>query len=337
MEKQIVYLDLFSGLGSFAKGLLAAGFVFKKHYFSEIDPHCIASYRHNFKNAEYVGDIQNFKTQKIDRPDIVTFGSPCQDLSLAGKREGLKGRKSNLFFKAVEIIKRYRPRVFVFENVAGLFSSNQGKDFEVVLQTIAELGLYECQWQLINTTWFLPQNRERIYLVGCLRDEPRRAVFPLNVPYEKQTLFVPKIEIAGAVTNSASQAVRIFRESRFSPTLMVGHGFTAGYLEVGNRVRRLTPLEGERLQGLPDNWTKYGIYNGKKKIITDGHRYEMIGNAVSRPIVTQIGKALLSGINPSLNGTPTSEISTLELESEALLLQFLFNQSSKSKRHDQRK
>lgn len=334
MEKQIVYLDLFSGLGSFAKGLLAAGFVFKKHYFSEIDQHCIASYYHNFKNAQYVGDIKNFETQKIERPDIITFGSPCQDLSLAGRRKGINGRKSNLFFNAIEIIKRYRPRVFVFENVPGLFASNKGKDFEVVLQTIAELGLYECQWQLINTTWFLPQNRERIYLVGCLRDEPRGAVFPLNVPYDKETPFVPKIDIVGAVTSSGSQVSKIFTGLRFSPTLMVANGFAAGYLEAGKRVRRLTPLEGERLQGLPDNWTKYGIYDGEKKVIADCHRYDMIGNAVSRPIVTEIGKALLNGFNPSLNGISTSKTSTLELESEALLLQFLFNQSSKSKRHD---
>ncbi len=334
MEKQIVYLDLFSGLGSFAKGLLSAGFVFKKHYFSEIDKHCIASYRYNFKNAQYVGDIEKFETQKIERPDLVTFGSPCQDLSLAGRRAGIQGRKSSLFFRAIEIIKRFRPRVFVFENVSGLFSSNKGKDFEIVLQTIAELGLYECQWQLINTAWFLPQNRERIYLVGCLRDESRGAIFPLNVPYEKETPFVPKIDIAGAVTDSGSQTCRIFRGGRLSPALLVANGYAAGYLEVGNRVRRLTPMEGERLQGLPDNWTKYGMYEGEKKVIADTHRYDMIGNAVSRPIVTEIGKALLSGFNPSLNGVSAPQTSTLELESEALLLQFLFNQLSKSKRHD---
>ncbi len=333
MEKQIVYLDLFSGLGSFAKGLLDAGFVFKKQYFSEIDKHAIASYRYNFKNAQYAGDINEFHTQKIERPHIISFGSPCQDLSIAGRREGLKGRKSNLFFKAIEIINRFRPPVFVFENVAGLFSSNKGKDFEIVLQTIAELGVYECQWQLVNTSWFLPQNRERIFLVGCLRDEPRGAIFPLNLPYEKERVVENKVKIVGRTTASESQTNRIFCASRLSPALMVASGYGAGYLVAGERVRRLTLLEGERLQGLPDNWTKYGIYNGKKQVIVDTHRYDMIGNAVSRPIVTQIGKALLSGFNPSLNGTPAT-ISTLELESESLLLQFLFNQSSKSKRHD---
>jgi len=334
MDKNIVYLDLFSGLGSFAKGLLDAGFVFKKHYFSEIDKHAIANYHYNFKNASYAGDINQFDTQEIQRPDVVSFGSPCQDLSLAGRRAGLKGRKSNLFFKAIEIIDKHRPRVFVFENVAGLFSSNKGKDFEIVLQTIAKLGVYECQWQLINTAWFLPQNRERVYLVGCHRDEPRGTVFPLHVPYEKDRPFERKIELVGAVTDSGSQTCRVFEGTRLSPALMVATGFAAGYLAVGNRVRRLTPIEGERLQGLPDDWTKYGIYEGEQKVIADTHRYDLIGNAVSRPVVTEIGKALLSGFNPSLNGFQPENISALELESEALLLQFLFNKSSKSKRHD---
>lgn len=326
MEKNIVYLDLFSGLGSFAKGFLNAGFTFKKQYFSEIDEHCIASYRYNFKNAIYAGDIQ--KLQTVEKPDLVSFGSPCQDLSVAGRKKGLKGSKSSLFFKAIEIIDRYRPRVFIFENVVGLLSSNQGKDFEIVLKTIAGLGVYDCQWQLVNSAWFLPQNRERVYLVGFHRDEPRQTVFPLHLPYEKQKARVPKINHVGYSAPSTSQVNRIFTDAGTSPALMAANGFGAGYLESGARIRRLTPIEGERLQGLPDNWTQYGIYNGIKKPIPLTERFNMIGNAVTATVVTQIGKALLGKVDPSLNGTPQN-LTDLEIEAESLLLQFLFNQSSK--------
>jgi DNA (cytosine-5)-methyltransferase 1 len=332
MEKHITYLDLFSGLGSFAKGLLEAGFTFKDHYFSEIDVHCIANYRYNFKNATYAGDITKIDLKKIKRPDIVTLGSPCQDLSLAGRRKGVKGSKSGLFFKAIEIIDKLRPPVFIFENVTGLFSSNKGKDFEIVLETIAKLGVYECQWQLINTTWFLPQNRERIYLVGCLREESGKTIFPFKIPYQRGKDFQKKINVITSVSHS--QTGRVYDSTRFSPTLMAGDGFSNGYVVDGNQIRRLTPIEGERLQGLPDDWTKYGIHDNQKGVISDANRYKMIGNAVSRPIVTEIGLALLGRVHPILNGIPKAKTNLLELESEALLLQFLFNKSSKSNRHD---
>ncbi len=297
MDKHITYLDLFSGLGAFAKGLKNAGFEFKHHYFSEIDEYAIANYKYNFKNAIYAGDIN--KIQKINRPDLITFGSPCQNLSLAGRREGINGRKSGLFFKAIEIIDQYKPRVFVFENVSGLFSSNKGRDFEIVLQAIADLGVYECQWQLVNTTWFLPQNRERVYLVGCLGEESGKQIFPLRLPYENQKTPERKVNVIGQI--GVSQTGRIFDAKRFSPTLMADHGFSHGYVEDKGSIRRLTPVEGERLQGLPDNWTRYGIFNGAKEVIPEGQRYCLIGNAVSTPIVTEIAKSLI-GSPMEING-----------------------------------
>ena len=179
MQKEIVYLDLFSGTGGFAKGLLSAGFVFKEHYFSEIDESAIANYQYNFKNAKALGDITKIKNQKIHRPNLITFGSPCQDISVAGEQQGIEGKRSKLFFEAVRLIREYQPDTFIFENVKGLFSSNQGKDFETILKTFANLGLYDIEWQLLNTRWFLPQHRERIYLVGHLRKNRQSQIFPI--------------------------------------------------------------------------------------------------------------------------------------------------------------
>ena len=173
-------LDLFSGIGGFPLGLKQAGFKFEKHYFSEIDKYAIANYQYNFKKAIHVGAVEEITSKSVERPDIITFGSPCQDLSLAGQRRGLKGDKSKLFFEAVRIIDELKPPLFIFENVKGLFSSNQGKDFEIVLRSFANLGIYDIQWQLLNTSWFLPQNRERIYLVGSLRGQARPKIFPIG-------------------------------------------------------------------------------------------------------------------------------------------------------------
>ena len=104
MKKHITYLDLFSGLGAFAKGLNDAGFSFKNHYYSVIDKHAIANYSFNFKNAKNLGDVQKIKHKKIQRPDIITFGSPCQDISHSGLKTGIQGKRSKLFFDAIKII-----------------------------------------------------------------------------------------------------------------------------------------------------------------------------------------------------------------------------------------
>ena len=185
-KKEIIYLDLFSGIGGFAKGLQDAGLNIKKHYFSEIDNHAIAVYKNNFKTAEYAGDVKLISRRTItERPNIITFGFPCQDLSVAGKGKGLSGERSGLFFEAIRIVKEFKPEVFIFENVKGLLSSNEGKDFELVLRTIADLGIYECEWQLLNTSWFLPQNRERIYFIGHLGERGGRKVFPITTGSRK--------------------------------------------------------------------------------------------------------------------------------------------------------
>ncbi|WP_378182078.1 DNA (cytosine-5-)-methyltransferase [Aquimarina sp. SS2-1] len=391
--KELVLLDLFSGIGGFPKGLMEAGFKLKKHYFSEIDPFAIANYSYNFKKSTYVGPIENIKKDTIEKADIITFGSPCQDLSMAGKREGIKGSKSRLFFEAIRILDLYKPSLFIFENVKGLFSSNQGKDFEIVLRSFANLGIYDIQWQLLNTTWFLPQNRERIYLVGSLRTKPRPQIFPIGKSCQKTENCTPRklsqTNIASTIdtrvgssgnyspyiftvrngrstkggskvefrkdgnTNCITgvekdnlllddwvplrferteKARRIrkanqmkgkdytpFQEKQFVPRTynkigaITAHPQNENLLLNAGNVRRLTPLECERLQGFPDYWTKFGIQNDKKIELSDSRRYQLIGNAVSTPVVNTVGERIKASniykktninTNPSLTVTP---------------------------------
>ncbi len=182
MQKDIVLLDLFSGIGGFSKGLSEAGFNIVKHYYSEIDKYAIAVYGYQFKNAEYVGSVTTLDGRTITRPNIITFGSPCQNFSLAGKREGLKGEKSSLIKHAIRLVAECRPDVFIWENVKGVFSTSDGADFWGVIKAFADIGGYRLEWQLLNTSWFLPQNRERIYLIGHLAETGRsfREVFPFR-------------------------------------------------------------------------------------------------------------------------------------------------------------
>ena len=173
-------IDLFSGIGGFSLGFKRAGYHFTEHYFSEIDKHAIANYKYNFPNAKYIGDITSIHGGDFADIDIITFGSPCQDFSLAGKRKGLKGDKSSLIEYAITLVARVRPSVFIWENVKGAFSSNSGADFWAIIQAFANIGDYRLEWQLLNTSWVLPQNRERIYLIGHLAGRSESGVFPIE-------------------------------------------------------------------------------------------------------------------------------------------------------------
>ena len=174
------YLDLFSGIGGFHLGLKKAGFEFDWVGFSEVDMYAQEIYQTHFQGSDNLGDIRTIDPMGLPKGiDIISFGFPCQDVSIAGKRQGLSASRSGLFFEAIKIIESSLPRYFIFENVKGLFSSNEGKDFETVLQTIADIG-YDGEWQCLNTAWFLPQNRERIYFVGFPRGQRRPQVFPVG-------------------------------------------------------------------------------------------------------------------------------------------------------------
>jgi DNA (cytosine-5)-methyltransferase 1 len=180
MNKDIVLLDLFSGIGGFSLGLTQAGFNITNHFYSEIDKHAIAVYKYQFKNSTHVGSVTSLDGRSITRPNIITFGSPCQDFSVAGKRAGLEGQRSSLIGQAIRLIAECRPDVFIWENVKGVFSSNNGEDFWAVIQAFANIGGYRLEWQLLNTAWFLPQNRERVYLIGRIGSNRSKEIFPIE-------------------------------------------------------------------------------------------------------------------------------------------------------------
>ncbi|HET8738057.1 MAG TPA: DNA (cytosine-5-)-methyltransferase [Pricia sp.] len=339
-------MELFSGIGGFSRGIQEAGFKIRKHQFSEIDKHAIANYKYNFKNAEYIGSVTDVRGSR-GQADIITFGSPCQDFSVAGKQSGLGGQRSVLILEAIRLITEIRPSVFVWENVKGAFSSNDGADFWAILAAFADIGGYRLEWQLLNTDWFLPQNRERIYLVGVLGEKCRGNIFPIgekNKIHNRTNEAVQKIHSnnRSTITQQARQysswcgdfinvraltearteeAKKIRKESRkngidFSPRrgkkVVERKDFNVNTITstqtieqtvlIGDRIRQLTEVECERYQGFPDNWTKYGNYDGEIKEIPKTQRYKMLGNAVTVDVVKAIAERLeLTNNNTSKN------------------------------------
>lgn len=195
--KRLTLGSLFDGIGGFC---YAAGIpsgidtrcTIKPLWAAEVEPNCIDITRYRFKDVMHVGSVTELKGDEVQPVDIITFGSPCQDLSIAGKRKGLKGNRSGLFTHAIRIIREMRlatngkyPTFIIWENVPGAFSSNNGEDFRAVLEKVTNAnipmpasgkwatagmvrgGEVDTAWRVLDAQyWGVPQRRKRIYLIG---------------------------------------------------------------------------------------------------------------------------------------------------------------------------
>ena len=220
------------------------------------------------------GDITQIKADELPDFDCLVGGFPCQAFSIAGKRKGFEDTRGTLFFDLARILRAKQPRLFVFENVKGLLSHDGGRTFKTIIEAIDELG-YDCQWQVLNSkNHGVPQNRERVYIVGHLRGTPRPEVFPLTSDDGKDS------RLSGHISNTLT--------ARYEGAQAVGTYIGEGELNA-QKIRRLTPIECERLQGFPDNWTAEGIDGA----ISDTQRYKMCGNAVTTNVVQAVFERIL--------------------------------------------
>jgi len=193
-------MSLFDGSGGFPLAGALSGII--PVMASEVEPYPIAVTRSRFPEMKHIGDVSKINGAEIEPVDVITFGSPCQDLSVAGKRAGLEGERSGLFMEAIRIVKEMRgatngkyPTFILWENVPGAYSSNKGEDFRVVLEEIikvvepgatmppADKGRWPYAdvyvgegWSLAYRTfdaqyWGVPQRRRRIYLVADFRGQ----------------------------------------------------------------------------------------------------------------------------------------------------------------------
>ncbi|WP_062297167.1 DNA cytosine methyltransferase [Nostoc piscinale] len=161
---------IFAGGGGDTEGAIAAGY--KPIWGVENDKYAASVYRKRFPDVNLIEqDIQDIPDEFIltlPTPDITIWGSPCPDFSVAGKRAGIDGTRGKLFFEGLRFIRVQLPPAFLFENVDGLLSADKGATFPKVIQAFTDLG-YCCTWQLRNGNRHVPQNRERIFIVGYHR------------------------------------------------------------------------------------------------------------------------------------------------------------------------
>ena len=177
------FLDLFAGIGGFRLGMELAGH--ECIGFCEIDKFARASYKaiHDTKGEIELHDItavSDESIRRIGRVDIICGGFPCQAFSIAGNRRGFEDTRGTLFFEIARFASILRPRLLFLENVKGLLNHDGGDTFETIIAALDELG-YDAEWQILNSKDFgVPQNRERVFIIGHLRGERTRRVFPIS-------------------------------------------------------------------------------------------------------------------------------------------------------------
>ena len=148
--------------------------------YSEIDKYAIEIYQKHFPEHKNYGDITKINSKKLPDFDLLVGGFPCQAFSIAGKRKGFKDTRGTLFFDIARILRSKKPRLFLLENVKGLLSHDNGATFKTIISTLIQLG-YSVQWQVLNSKNFgVPQNRERVFIVGHLRGKPQPKIFPFT-------------------------------------------------------------------------------------------------------------------------------------------------------------
>lgn len=164
--KPLSHGSLFTGVGGFDEGFSQSGI--ETRWMVEWDKHCQHVLRERYPEVPLYGDIRDVDPGELEHVDIVSFGSPCQGLSVAGLQLGLEDdERSNLFYEAIRIIRGVRPTIAVWENVPGAFTSAKGEDFASVIDSLADIGALDIGWRVLDSRYFgVPQRRRRIYLVA---------------------------------------------------------------------------------------------------------------------------------------------------------------------------
>ncbi|MFK7947114.1 MAG: DNA cytosine methyltransferase [Saprospiraceae bacterium] len=334
--KGYTFIDLFAGIGGFHYALKSYGA--KAVFASEIDKKAATVYETNHGLKPH-GDITKIEAKTIPKHDILCGGFPCQAFSISGKQKGFEDTRGTLFFDIARIINHHQPKILLLENVKNFVRHNQGETLKTVLSTLENLN-YNVFYKVLNTRYFgLPQNRERVYIVGFHKDfyngnfefPNQKIVSCLNDILEENPTngkiieredmwiykqFEPQKNIFGEIelpnrpiqigkVNKGGQGERIYHPLGHAITLSAhggGAGSKTGLYQINSKIRKLSPRECARLQGFPEDFIL-------PKSVTEAHR--QFGNSVSvnvlQFIIEEIIKTIENGQTSTLRLTDSKK------------------------------
>lgn len=290
-------LSLFDGVSCARIALDNLGVNIDRYYASEIDKYAINVSKSNYPDIIHLGDIKGIKAKELPKIDLLIGGSPCQDLSNAQKGLGLKGSKSSLFYEYIRLLDEVQPKYFLLENVknkwGNLMSDFVGVDYiEINSSILSAQSRPRYYWTNIDFEKF-PQKLSKIYLKDIVEKEVDEKyylnkngldTFLNEVVLNKNTSKdgINKVfEIPKVIHKDNERQRRVYSLKSKSPTILARADTTKIFVD--SRVRKLTPLECERLQCIPDNYTS---------LASDTQRYKMIGNAFTVTVIEHFLKGL---------------------------------------------
>lgn len=317
-------IGLFAGVGGIELGFENKGF--NVIWANEIDEKASITYNLNHKHELSVKDIEDIPSEEIPEHDVLLAGFPCQAFSLAGYRKGFADERGNVFFQVARILRDKRPGIVFLENVKNLVSHDEGNTFRVIIETLENYG-YHIKHKVLNAVEYgnVPQNRERIYIVGFQDEEVyEKFTFPDPIPLtkkitdiidyetkfddryyytEEKNKFYPKLKEAITNPDTLYQWRRVYvreNKSGVCPTLTANMG-TGGHnvplVLTKHGIRKLTPKETFLLQGYPENFNLGDLANS--------HLYKQAGNSVVVPVIERISENIKNAVN-AVEKTPTN-------------------------------
>ncbi|MEC0269078.1 DNA (cytosine-5-)-methyltransferase [Paenibacillus anseongense] len=334
------FVEMFSGIGGIGYGLVKAGW--KCIGYAELDKFAHRSYEilhdperrmWNRYNVRYVSNRSLRKLRrKRGKIRLLAAGFPCQSFSIAGKRKGFRDRtRGTLFFEIIRWASILEPEFLLLENVEGLLNHDNGTTFEIIIGALDELG-YDAEWQVLNSSTYVPQNRERIFIVASLRGASRGKIFPFGGESSNYVEVVGRIDVKGD-----DYIKRVYSPTGLSPCLptMQGGGQVPKVIVEQSNVRCINPrkpdgtqtYQQDRIYSVDGVMTalsaqlsgRFNIWDGKRvrnltplecfrlqsypdewfyKLrnagISDSQLYKMAGNGVTSEVAYQIGKRLMA-------------------------------------------
>ena len=308
--RKIKTIDLFAGIGGIRLGFEQNGF--ETVFANDFDQYCKQTYDLNFKDTPLsVGDISKIDIGTLPQFDALLAGFPCQPFSIAGYRKGFEdGGRGNMFFEILKILKARKPAIILLENVKNLKGHDDGKTFKIISEALEAIG-YKINTQVLNCAEYgnVPQNRERIYIVGFLdHGVANRFSFPEKISrtksvedlleanvdesfyYEGKPLY-GKLKDVVKSRNTVYQWRRVYvRENKkgLCPTLTANMGMGGHNVPIildRKGIRKLTPRECARIQGFPDS---YKLPDN----LPVSRLYKQFGNSVAVPVITRIARQI---------------------------------------------